>query len=209
MATILSVAGGAGDARAIDGAAAALANGGIVVYPTDTFYGLAVDPRNAAAAQALFVAKGRDAGRASPLIAANIQQAERAVELNARARVLAQRFWPGPLSLILPARASIDIAILGGNSTAAIRVPAHDIARAFASAAGFCITATSANLSGEPPARSCNELSLSLLEHIAVVLDSGVLAGGLPSTIVDVTSDVPRLIRAGAIAWERVLESLE
>jgi L-threonylcarbamoyladenylate synthase len=182
--------------------------GGVVAYPTDTFYGLAVDPRNPVAVAALFRLKGRDPQKASPLIAASLAQARAAVEFNPRALRLAERFWPGPLSLVLPAHASIDPAVLGGGSTAAIRVPAHDVARALAGALGCCITATSANLSGDPPVRMPADLDDELRGRVGFVID-GVTPGGAPSTIVDVSATPPRLVRAGPVPWERVLESLQ
>ena len=197
------------DRSAIEKAAAAIAGGGIVAYPTDTFYGLAVDPRNAAAVEKLFAAKGRDRGQPAPLIASTADQAGECVEFNDVARALAARFWPGPLSLVLRARAVLQPTALGGHHTAAIRVPAEPIAQALAIAFGCCITATSANRSGEPPARTPQEIGAALLEHIDVVVDGGATPGGAPSTIVDLTSDAPRLVRAGAIAWDRVLESLQ
>lgn len=209
MPEIIVVRPDAIDPAAVAKAAHRLVAGGIVAYPTDTFYGLAVDPRNAAAVHKLFAAKGRDAGLATPLIASTSAQAEQAVEFSAAARTLAARFWPGPLSLVLPARAALHRAALGGRQTAAVRVPAQPIAQALAQAAGCCITATSANTSGQPPARSCLEMGPALLEHVDIVLDGGATPGGAPSTIVDLTSDAPRLVRAGAIAWERVLESLQ
>ena len=197
------------DRFAIEKAAAAIAGGGIVAYPTDTFYGLAVDPRSAEAVERLFAAKGRERGRPTPLIASTADQAAKCVDFNDVARGLVARFWPGPLSLVLPARGVLQRAALGHQHTAAIRVPAQPLAQALADAFGSCITATSANTSGQPPARSAQEIDAALLEHIDLVIDGGTTPGGAPSTIVDLTSDAPRLIRAGAIAWDRVLESLQ
>jgi L-threonylcarbamoyladenylate synthase len=197
------------DREIILAAARALLSGGIVAYPTDTFYGLAADPRDRAALTRLFAVKERDPGQAVPLIAAAVEQAEEAVVFTDVAHRLAARFWPGPLSLVLPARPALDRTALGGRDTAAVRVPAHPVACALAAAAGCCITATSANISGAPPARSVSELGATVLERLAAVIDAGVTPGGAPSTIVDLTGDAPRLVRAGAIAWERVLESLQ
>ena len=189
-------------ARAVE----VLKAGGVVVYPTDTFYGLAVDPRNETAVSRLLGIKGRDAGKASPLIAASLAQAEAAVVFDARAHSLAASFWPGPLSIVLPARPGLCAAVLGGGTTAAIRVPDDGVARALASGLGFCITATSANLSGEPPARSIADIDAAVREGVDFALDAGVAPGGAPSTIVDLTTETPRLVRAGAIVWERVLD---
>ena len=192
----------------VNAAVEVLRRGGVVAYPTDTFYGLAVDPRNAKAVALLFALKGRDAGKASPLIAGSVEQAHQAVTFNPMANTLVARFWPGPLSLVLPASPCLCRAAIGGGATAAIRLPAHDVAAALADAFGFCITATSANVSGRPPAQTPDAIDPEVLARVDLVID-GVTPGGQPSTIVDVTNDAPRLVRAGAIAWERVLESLQ
>ena len=202
------VVGGAADTRALSRAVEILRAGGLVAYPTDTLYGLAVDPRNHRALQSLFAAKGRPAEQAIPLIAADVEQAEMAVEMTPGGAVLARRFWPGPLSLVLRARPLIDGAALGGGDTAAIRVPGHDVARALAKAFGCCLTATSANLTGQPAVRAAEQLDAELLSRVDLVLDGGPTAGGAPSTLVDATQTPPRLLRVGAVAWERVLESL-
>ena len=186
-----------------------LRHGGVVAYPTDTFYGLAADPRDAAAVARLFTVKGRPHGQAVPLIAADEAQAAEAARFDARSRRVAQAFWPGPLSLILPATGAIRADVAAVDGTIAIRVPASDDARSLARSFGFCITATSANLSGEPPATSAATVSQMLTGAIDLVLDGGETAGGRPSTLVDVRGDTPRLLREGAIAWDRVLRSLE
>ena len=192
----------------IQQAAEILRGGGVVAYPTDTLYALAVDPRNAAAVAHLFALKGRDAGKASPLIAASLDQAQLAVDFNEPARRLAARFWPGPLSLVLPANKSLCRAVLAGACTAAIRVPNHPVARALALALGYCITATSANVSGHTPACAPGNIDAEVLARVDLVID-GTCPGGEPSTIVDLTSEPPALVRSGAVAWERVLESLQ
>jgi L-threonylcarbamoyladenylate synthase len=205
----IRVAPGDVRAAALAPAVGVLRRGGIVAYATDTLYGLAVDPRSPEAVERLFAAKGRDARAAVPLIAATLEQAPLAALLTERDLRVARIFWPGPLSLVAPAHVSIAGAALGGGTTVAIRVPAHDVARALAAAFGFCITATSANPSGLPPACTADEVAAALAGHVDVLLDSGPAPGGPPSTIVDLRHEPPTLVRAGAIAWDRVLESLE
>jgi L-threonylcarbamoyladenylate synthase len=200
------------DADAIARAAAVIARGEVVAYPTDTFYGLAADPRNARAIERVFEAKGRRSDEPLPLIASDLAQVERWFgALSPQAAMLARRFWPGPLTLVLPLRAdhALPSTLSAGRANIAVRVPAHPLARALALAAGGAITSTSANPSGEPPASTADEVIRMLADRIAMVIDGGATPGGAPSTIVDVQELAPRLVRAGVLPWERVLESLQ
>lgn len=185
-----------------------LAQGGIVAFPTDTQYGLAVDPASPQAVSALFALKGRPADSAVPFVAASIEQVQRWCGLSGATARVAAEFWPGPLSVICDAPATVVPAALAGGDTVAIRVPAHPVARALAGAWGSPITATSANRSGEPAATRVADLIALHSPHL-LVIDGGDAAGGAASTIVDARRDPPALIRAGAIAWERVLHSLQ
>lgn len=186
-----------------------LRGGGIVAYPTDTLYGLAADPRSVAAVRRLFAVKARATGHPVPLVASTLEQAQLAAAFNQSARRLASSFWPGPLSLVLPATQAILPEVAAGDGSVAIRVPAHPVAQSLAAGLGFCITATSANLSGKPPSTSASAVARSLGDRIDLVLDGDDTPGGAPSTIVDVRGGAVRLVRAGAIEWERVLRSIE
>ena len=194
------------DPAVLDRAGRALEAGDVVAFPTDTLYGLAVDPRSPVAARRLFALKGRAAQVAAPLIAADTVQADLAVRMwTPLARRLAARFWPGPLSLVLEAAPSLDTAVLGGGTTVAIRVPAHPLARALAATFTHPVTATSANRSGTPAAADAAAVVAALGDGVALVLDAGPTAAGPPSTIADARGEQPRLLREGAIAWDRVL----
>ena len=184
-------------------------HGGVVVFPTETFYGLAVDPRQPDAVAAVFDLKGRPTGMALPLVASSLGQVETLVGTlrGANAR-LAAEFWPGPLSLVLDAPASIAPAVHGGTHTVAIRVPAHPMARALAEACGHPLTATSANRSGEPPVEDLTGIPLIAADRRVVVLDGGRTPGGAPSTIVDARVTPVRIIRNGAVPSDRVLRSI-
>lgn len=186
-----------------------LRDGGVVAYPTDTLYGLAVDPRRDDAVEKLFGVKGRDLTAAIPLIAGNIAQASEVAVFGDGELRLARRFWPGPLSIVAPARPGLSSLVLAGGKTVAVRVPAHPQASELALAFGFCITATSANLSGRPGSADPESVARSLEDRIDCLLDGGVAPGGPPSTIVELRDGVPVLVRAGAIAWDRVLRSLQ
>ena len=197
------------DAELLARAVAALAAGEVVAFPTDTLYGLAVDPRRADAARRLFALKRRPAGLAVPLIAADAGQTERvARRVTPLARRLADRWWPGPLSIVLDASPALDAGLLTEAGTVAIRVPAHRLARRLAADFAHPITATSANRSGEPPAADAASVAAGIGSELAVVVDGGPARGGRPSTIVDARGDVPVLVREGVVAWDRVLQSL-
>jgi L-threonylcarbamoyladenylate synthase len=189
-------------------AAAVLQSGGVVAFPTDTLYGLAADPRRDDAVERLFALKGRRPDAAVPLIAADLEQAMRAGAFSASELRLARAFWPGPLSIVVTAHPLVCRAALGGGTTVAIRVPADATARDLAAAFGFPITATSANASGEPPAETADDVAKDV-PAVDLVIDGGRVPGGPPSTIVRLDRNVPRLVRDGAIAWDRVLESLQ
>lgn len=192
-------------ADAIAQAAALIQRGGTVVIPTDTFYGVAADPRNAQAVRRIFSAKGRPDGRPLLLVAADLEQVERVVgAVSAGARRLAQSFWPGPLTMLFRAPSGLAEAVTAGSGRVGIRVPAHAATRAVCAAAGFAVTATSANLSGEPATGDPAALSASLLAEVDALLDGGATPGGGASTIVDVVDTAPRLIRDGVIPWPQV-----
>jgi len=197
-------------ARALQPAIDWLRDGRIVAFPTDTLYGLAVDPKSSAAVRALFDLKGRTARMALPLIAASTDQVAAFFgPLGAVSARLAGEFWPGPLSLVLDAPSSVVTEVHAGRRTLAIRVPAHDIARALARAWGAPLTATSANRTGEAPTNSADALGAIADDDRVLVIDGGVAPGGAPSTIVDARGTLPVLVREGAIAWDRVLRSIE
>jgi L-threonylcarbamoyladenylate synthase len=205
---MLRVDSAACTARDLAPAVARLRQGGIVAFPTDTFYGLAVDPSSAQAVAALFALKGRRAEAAVPFVAASRSQVAAWCGLSALAATLADAFWPGPLSLICDAPVSVVPGVHAGLGTVAIRVPAHPVARALAEAWGGPLPATSANRSGQPPAVAAADLA-ALSEPTVLIVDGGRAAGGAPSTIVDARAEPPILVRAGAIAWDRVLHSIQ
>jgi L-threonylcarbamoyladenylate synthase len=196
------------DPGVIRQAAVLVADGGVVAYPTDTLYGLAADPRLPRAIERLRVVKARPAERAIPLIAADLASVAQAGTLTPLGSRLAG-LWPGPLTLLIPASPRLAEGIASAAGTVGVRVPASDVARALARAAGGLITATSANRSSEPATREPGELLHLANWGLDVLLDAGPSPGGEPSTIVDASEAAPRLVRAGAMPWSRVLEFLE
>ena len=186
-------------------AAEVIAAGGVVALPTDTLYGLAADPFRADAVARLFAVKGRPSERALPLIAADLEQIVTHLgSLPPMGRCLAEKFWPGPLTLLIGAPAALADDVTGGTGRVGVRVPAHGVARDLCRACQRPLTATSANLSGDPPSPDPDEVERTLGSRIDLLLDDGRAPGGQPSTIVDVTGSAPRLVRAGALAWDEV-----
>jgi L-threonylcarbamoyladenylate synthase len=190
---------------AIEEAATWIRNGGIVAVPTDTLYGLAADPFRADAVARVFAVKGRQMDRALPLIAADAAQVVRHLgPLTPIGARLAQRFWPGPLTILVHAPAALARDVSGGTGAVGVRVPADPVVRAIAEASGRPITATSANISGQPATANPDEVELSLGDLVDLLIDTGRTRGHVPSTIVDATGSAPRLVRAGAIPWDEI-----
>jgi L-threonylcarbamoyladenylate synthase len=191
---------------AIEEAAQWILDGGVIAMPTDTLYGLAADPFSASAVARVFAVKGRTADHALPLIAADAAQiASHLGPLSGLAARLADRFWPGPLTLLVVAPPALALEVSGGTGRVGVRVPADNVARAICAAACRPVTATSANISGEPASADPDDVERTLGDRIDLLIDAGPTRGGAPSTIVDVTGETPALVRAGAIAWEDIL----
>lgn len=172
---------------AVEEAAAALARGQVVAFPTDTVYGVAAGHGHI---KALFEAKGRPKDKRIPVLLSDASHLEASAIVTPAARALAERFWPGPLSIVLvaPRRGSI-----------AFRVPASDVARRLIAASGGGLPVTSANLSGQPDARTAEEVLAQLDGRIALVIDGGRTPGGVPSTVIDCTGPEVRILREGAV----------
>jgi len=188
-------------------AAAALAAGKLVILPTETVYGLAADAANAEAVARLYEAKGRP--RFNPLIAhvADLAAAERVAAFDARARALAEAFWPGPLTIVAPLKDPLRVCDLAraGLDTVAVRAPAHPLARRVLEAFGRPVVAPSANRSGRPSPTTFADAVEETGAAAAMALDGGDCPVGLESTVVTVLEDV-RLLRPGAVTREDLLE---
>jgi L-threonylcarbamoyladenylate synthase len=188
----------------VEAAAAVLRAGGVVAYPTETFYGLGALAADGAAVERLVRAKGRPDGKPLPLLAAGLDQVEEVADLPPLARRLAATFWPGPLTLVVPARPGLHRAVTGGGATVGVRVTSGEVAAALARAAGGALVATSANPPGAPPPAAAAELDPGLAARLDLVLDGGPAPGGRPSTVVAVEGDGLSLLRPGAVPFEAV-----
>lgn len=197
------------DPEAIERAAACLRAGGLVAFPTETVYGLGVHALDRAAVARLFQAKGRPAS--DPLIvhvASTVQARALSVAFPPTADRLAARFWPGPLTLVLPKSAVVPDEVTAGLSSVALRVPSHPVALALIEAAGVPVAAPSANLFSRPsPTRAAHVLA-DLEGRIEMVLDGGATTVGVESTVVDLSTDVPRLLRPGGVSREALVAVL-
>jgi L-threonylcarbamoyladenylate synthase len=187
---------------------AALQAGELVVYPTETFYAIGADAFSAIALQRLFQVKGREPGRPVGLIAADTAMAfSVAREVPIDARRLADAFWPGPLTLVLPARDDIAPELAGPDGVG-VRVSPNPVARALSAGIGRPITATSANLSGEASASMLEQARVGLGEKVKVYLEGGKLTASAPSTVVAVNESGWKMVRLGAISEPQIAMAL-
>jgi L-threonylcarbamoyladenylate synthase len=177
----------------------ALAAGGLIVYPTDTFYGLGADPRNAAAVRRLFEVKRRARDRPILLLIGEARDVrDWAAELPPAAEELMQRYWPGPLTLVFRARENVCGDLTARTGSIGLRVPGSALTRDLLRYLGHPLTGTSANVSGGPNPRTAQETE-ALAGSIELTLDGGPAPGGRPSTVVDVSAGAPRIVREGAV----------
>lgn len=199
----------ADDPQAIQEAAEALRRGELVVFPTDTVYGIGCDYRNPKAIEGLYWAKERPRHMAIPVLIAHPHHAHQiARDLPSAYEELAQRFWPGGLTLIVPKQPDLPSILCAGGDTVAIRMPNHPIALALIKAAGGAIAATSANRSGHPSPTTAQEALADLNGRAHLVLDGGPCPEGVASSIIDLTQTPPRLLRQGPIDVEALRKIL-
>ncbi len=196
------------DEYAIKQAADAIRRGELVVFPTETVYGLAADALNEDAVRRVFKAKGREESHPLPVQLASVDHLNQiSSDIPENAKRLGERFWPGPLTIVIKKRKEISDLVSGGLDTVGVRIPDHPVALALLKAVGSPIVATSANLSGNKPPISADEAVGQLKESISVVLDAGESKIGVASTVVDVTVDPPKILRLGTITEGQILEA--
>jgi L-threonylcarbamoyladenylate synthase len=194
-------------AEVMDEAVRVLRSGGIVAFPTDTVYGLAADPFNESALTALYHVKGRPEEKPIAVLVAGHEDVERVVSsVPPLARPLMERFWPGPLTLILPAGPGLSSVLTAGRDTLGVRMPDHPVALALLRAWRSPLAVTSANLSGSPDLCTGEEVENVLGDRVPLILDGGRTPGGSPSTVLDMTSSPPRILREGPITREDLAE---
>jgi len=176
-----------------------LKKGGIIAYPTETFYGLGAKYDLENALERLYEIKKRPIEKAMPLIIGDIEQLHLLTEeIGNAAKRLIDKFWPGPLTMLFNARSNLSKYLVSENRIA-VRMPGESFALKLVRASGFPITSTSANISGMPPANNAEMVIRYFKEDIDLIIDGGETRGGLPSTIIDITEEKIRLIRRGAV----------
>jgi L-threonylcarbamoyladenylate synthase len=193
----------------IDTAVRILESGGVIVFPTGSLYGLGADALNAGAVDRIFTIKKR--APAKPLL---ILLPDRngvlglAAEVPPSAKRLMDRFWPGQVTIVFKALPGIPSNLTAGTGKIGIRLPGHPVARALVSGFGRPITGTSANLSGQGGCHRIDELDATLIEQLDLVLDAGLLKGGIGSTVVDITGTEPIVIREGRVSKKEILAAI-
>ena len=194
--------------RDIEKAAAIVKRGGIVAYPTDTVYGLGCDPNNPRAIRRTMAVKGRKGKKPFPILVLSPRLADQIAVMDRQAKILASRFWPGPLTLVLKPRVRFPNALTLGRRSIAVRCPNDRVALGLIRKCGGLLTGTSANLSGEPPCTNAKMVRHCFGDRIDAVLDGGESSLRAGSTIVRVNSRGVRMLREGPIRNEQVKQAL-
>lgn len=184
---------------ALDDAAAVLRAGGLVAFPTETFYGLGAAALDGGAVRRVVELKGRPETKPLLVIVDSLAMAERVGTLTRAARDLAARHWPGALTLVVPARADVPPEVTAATGTIGVRVSPHPVAQGLVRALGAPVTAPSANPSGAPPPTTAAAVLAYFRDRLELVLDGGATPGGEPSTVLDTTVEPPRVLRQGAL----------
>jgi L-threonylcarbamoyladenylate synthase len=189
--------------------ASVVSSGGILVYPTDTIYGIGCDPYNDGSVQRIFKIKGRDKIKPLPILASRIEDVEKIVSLGKIGKLLAYKYWPGALTIVSPLKDNnISAQLTAGKNSIGVRIPNNKCTLLLLKHCKY-LAGTSANKSGERPAKSPSEVMSSGLDHFDALLDGGTVEKGIESTIVDIVdANNPKIIREGAIKSEEVYKVL-
>jgi L-threonylcarbamoyladenylate synthase len=186
--------------KAIKDIQSVLNSGGVIAFPTDTFYGLGADPFNPNALSKIFQVKQRPADKPLLVLIHSLDQlSDLAQEVTDNARKLMERFWPGPLTLIFKAAPGLPDALTAGTGTIGVRLPGHPFTRRLLETLNRPLTAPSANISGTGELRTTQEVTSSLEDKLDLIVDGGPAPGGKSSTVLDTTTNPPTLIREGAL----------
>jgi L-threonylcarbamoyladenylate synthase len=195
------------DTAGIEYASTVVRKGGIVIYPTETVYGLGCAPSDPDATKRILQIKER-ADNPLPLVCSSIEIARKIVQFNVTAEKLAEKFWPGPLMLVLPKKIDYPIYVTFGKKTLGIRVPGSDVSRKLAELSAGVLVSTSANKTGANPPLTAQEAINQIGSEVDVVVDGGPCPGKLPSTVLDLSGSEMWIIRNGPITGSMIMEAL-
>jgi len=184
-------------------------NGGLVVYPTDTVYGLGCDPFNVRAVEKIFKVKGERKEKPLPILASDIKFIEKIAHINETTRKIAEKHWPGPLTLVVPKKTVLPNIVTCGLASVGVRIPNHKVAIQLIGLCDGLLVGTSANKTGEKSPKTAREANKQLGKQVAIVLDDGPTPLGQESSIVDLTSKKPKMLREGPIKLAEVLKALQ
>ena len=196
------------DEQGIQYAATVIRKGGVAIYPTETVYGLGCAPSDPDATKRILQIKQR-ADKPLPLISSSLEIARKIVQFNATAEKLAEKFWPGPLMMVLPKKMDYPIYVTFGKKTLGIRVPGSETSRRLAQLSAGVLVSTSANKSGANPPLTAKEAINQLGEEVDVVVDGGPCHGKLPSTVLDLSGSEMWIVRSGPITGNMIMEALK
>ena len=198
------------DPPGIEEAAQIILQGGAVAFPTETFYGLAADALNERALQNIFQIKGREENKPLLLLVADrVWVPELVGKISPLAGRLMEKFWPGPLTLVFEASPHLPALLTANTEKVGLRISSHPVVQSLVHAVGRAITGTSANLSGQPSISTAGEVFRALGEKLDAILDGGKTAGGLGSTVLDVSGITPKFLREGSVSREELAPILE
>ena len=210
MPEILKVDGNNSEATVLSRAAEILAHGGIIAYPTETFYGLGANAADEKAIRKIFTIKGRNFNNPISVIIDKQTQLQSLVkDIPQNALLLMQEFWPGALTIVFKAAARVSPLLTAGTGKIGIRISSHPVARAIAAKLQYPVTATSANLSGSPECSTADEVAAQIGDKLDAIIDLGKTAGGLGSTIIDVTVNPAKIIRPGVITAHAITKYID
>jgi L-threonylcarbamoyladenylate synthase len=190
----------------IQRAAQTVEKGGVIIYPTDTVYGLGCNLFNEDSVKRVFKIKG-ERTKPLPILASNVKEIEKIAQVTEKTIKLAEKFWPGPLTMVLPKKPLLSNIVTCNLDSVAVRVPNHEVALELIRLSGGLLVGTSANKSGKKPPQTASEAAKQIGEEVDVILDGGPTPIGASSTIIDLTGEKPRILRRGPIRMDDIIET--
>lgn len=187
------------DLKVLNRAAEFIKQGKLVIYPTDTVYGLGTDPMNITAVSNLLLVKRRDEKKGLPILASSLDAIKRIAKVNMQVEVLANTYWPGPLTIIIPKLASLPSIVTGGRRNVAVRIPQNKIALLLTHLSNGLIIGTSANISNQKSPTTAEEANQQIGNLVDLIIDGGPSKLGVSSTVIDLTTKYPKVVRKGPI----------